>query len=278
MDDPRWSTSAAFLDYDRDGDLDLFVANYVAFTVAGNKVCTDHAGARDYCPPGRTRRCPTRLFRNDGGGRFHGCDRGLRRRRAPTAPGWAWRSATSMTTAGPTSTWPTTRRPNQLWINQRRRHVRGSRAPLGHRSERGRAARRQHGHRPRRCRQRRRRGSLRHATSPARRMRSYVNDGAGNFEDARVQAGPRRADGGDDRLRHRAGSTTTTTAGSICSSPTAPSTSSSASADRPVPYRQHNLLFHNEGRAYSATSAARRASSSRVSMSASGARLRRYGQ
>ena len=67
VDDPRWTTSAAFLDYDRDGDQDLFLANYVAFTMAGNKVCTDHAGARDYCPPGAYAPVPTRLFRNDGG-------------------------------------------------------------------------------------------------------------------------------------------------------------------------------------------------------------------
>ena len=67
VDDPRWSTSAAFLDYDRDGDQDLFVANYVAFTKPGNKVCTDHAGARDYCPPGAYDPVPTHLFRNDGG-------------------------------------------------------------------------------------------------------------------------------------------------------------------------------------------------------------------
>ena len=66
VDDPRWTTSAAFIDYDRDGDQDLFLANYVAFTRAGNKVCTDHAGARDYCPPGAYAPVPTRLFRNDG--------------------------------------------------------------------------------------------------------------------------------------------------------------------------------------------------------------------
>jgi enediyne biosynthesis protein E4 len=70
VDDPRWTTSAAFIDYDRDGDQDLFLANYVAFTKAGNKVCTDHAGARDYCPPGAYAPVPPRLFRNDGGMSF----------------------------------------------------------------------------------------------------------------------------------------------------------------------------------------------------------------
>jgi enediyne biosynthesis protein E4 len=70
VDDPRWSTSASFLDYDRDGALDLAVVNYVGFTIAGNKVCTDHLGARDYCPPASYTPTPTRLFRNDGHGRF----------------------------------------------------------------------------------------------------------------------------------------------------------------------------------------------------------------
>jgi hypothetical protein len=46
-----WSTSAAFVDYDRDGFLDLFVARYVDFTPGANKQCTDPVGARDYCGP-----------------------------------------------------------------------------------------------------------------------------------------------------------------------------------------------------------------------------------
>jgi hypothetical protein len=70
LDDPRWSTSASFSDYDADGDLDLFVVNYVDFTVAGSKVCSDPVGSRDYCGPLQFRPVPDRLFRNDGHGRF----------------------------------------------------------------------------------------------------------------------------------------------------------------------------------------------------------------
>ena len=70
VSDPLWSTSAAFVDFDRDGDLDLFVANYLDFTTADNKVCHDPVGARDYCSPRAFRPVPDRLYRNDGQGRF----------------------------------------------------------------------------------------------------------------------------------------------------------------------------------------------------------------
>jgi hypothetical protein len=70
LDDARWSTSASFSDYDADGDLDLFVANYVDFTVAGAKACHEPAGARDYCGPLQFRPVPDRLFRNNGSGTF----------------------------------------------------------------------------------------------------------------------------------------------------------------------------------------------------------------
>ena len=65
--DQRWGASAAFVDYDRDGDLDLFVTNYVDFSVANNKQCFDPTGARDYCTPKLYNPAPDRLYRNDGG-------------------------------------------------------------------------------------------------------------------------------------------------------------------------------------------------------------------
>lgn len=61
----RWSTSAAFLDYDRDGWLDLFVANYVDYDPA--HVCRDAAGTQDFCSPSVFPRTSDRLYRNLGG-------------------------------------------------------------------------------------------------------------------------------------------------------------------------------------------------------------------
>ena len=70
VDDVRWSTSAAFLDYDADGYLDLFVANYVDFTPQGNKRCYAPTGEPDYCTPMAYKAAPSRLFHNKGNGEF----------------------------------------------------------------------------------------------------------------------------------------------------------------------------------------------------------------
>jgi hypothetical protein len=70
VDDPRWSTSASWVDYDRDGRLDLFVANYLNFSIRGNKTCFAPTGERDYCTPNAYSGLPARLFRNLGGGKF----------------------------------------------------------------------------------------------------------------------------------------------------------------------------------------------------------------
>ena len=70
-DDDAWSTSAAFLDYDRDGDLDLFVCNYVAWSRQINaEVDYQMTGiGRAYGPPTDFGGTDSYLYRNDGDGR-----------------------------------------------------------------------------------------------------------------------------------------------------------------------------------------------------------------
>ena len=70
VQDERWSVPATFLDYDRDGRLDLWVGNYVAFTVAAHKPCFADTGGKDYCGPSAYPPQTDRLFRNRGDGTF----------------------------------------------------------------------------------------------------------------------------------------------------------------------------------------------------------------
>ena len=69
-DDPRWTTSASFFDYDRDGWLDLIIVNYADFSVTNSPNCYAATTAKDYCTPRVFRAPGNRLFHNKGNGTF----------------------------------------------------------------------------------------------------------------------------------------------------------------------------------------------------------------
>ena len=66
----EFSTSAAWIDYDRDGKLDLIVANYVQWSEKGDLYCTLDGAHKSYCTPESYKGASVRLWHNLGNGRF----------------------------------------------------------------------------------------------------------------------------------------------------------------------------------------------------------------
>jgi len=66
----EFSTSAAWVDYDRDGHLDLVVANYVQWSPANDIYCTLDGSTKSYCTPESYKGTSVRLWHNRGDGTF----------------------------------------------------------------------------------------------------------------------------------------------------------------------------------------------------------------
>ena len=66
-----WSVAAAWIDYDNDGRLDLFVSNYCDWSPGVDPVCGGVTqGSRTYCHPDMYRSEPMLLYHNNGDGTF----------------------------------------------------------------------------------------------------------------------------------------------------------------------------------------------------------------
>jgi enediyne biosynthesis protein E4 len=113
-----WGVSAAFVDYDRDGSLDLFVGNYLIYSIAGDIDCLSVTGQHDYCPPNSYRAQPSRLYHNRGDGTFEDVT-------SRALVGGAYGPALGVSTADFNGDgWidvyvGNDGQPNQLWINQK---------------------------------------------------------------------------------------------------------------------------------------------------------------
>lgn len=66
----KWGSGAAWVDYDRDGLLDLVVGNYCKWTPETDVFCTVYKGKKSYCTPNVYDGDSVRLYHNEGGGKF----------------------------------------------------------------------------------------------------------------------------------------------------------------------------------------------------------------
>ena len=66
----EFSTGSAWVDYDRDGKLDLALANYVQWSIPGDLFCTLDGTRKSYCTPESYKGTSARLWHNLGNGKF----------------------------------------------------------------------------------------------------------------------------------------------------------------------------------------------------------------
>ena len=114
----EFSTSAAWVDYDNDGQLDLVVANYVQWSPANDLYCTLDGAHKSYCTPESYKGASLRLWHNLGNGRFEDATKkaGLL---DPTSKGLGLAILDANGDGAPDLLLANDTQPNKLYINNR---------------------------------------------------------------------------------------------------------------------------------------------------------------
>lgn len=70
VDDASWSSSAGWGDLDGDGNLDLYLAHYVDWSLQNNPPCEGPGGKQDVCPPRQFKDLKDSVYLSNGDGTF----------------------------------------------------------------------------------------------------------------------------------------------------------------------------------------------------------------
>jgi enediyne biosynthesis protein E4 len=112
----NWASTCAFFDYDRDGNLDLFVTHFATFDPNQECLQAGSRGDKEYCGPHEFPGQLSSLYKGNGDGTF----RDVTKAAGIDAPGRGWGLLCADLTG---DGWPdilqaNDEEPNQLWVNQ----------------------------------------------------------------------------------------------------------------------------------------------------------------
>jgi hypothetical protein len=112
----NWSSTAAFFDFDGDGNLDLYVAHFATFDPAKKCMQSDSAADQDYCGPHMFPGQLGTLYRGHGDGTFED----VTSKAGIDAPGRGWGLICADLTGDGLADilQANDEEPNQLWVNQ----------------------------------------------------------------------------------------------------------------------------------------------------------------
>ena len=250
LSSPRWNTGCAFVDFNRDGRLDLFVSAYVAYADAmryapGSRGNCNWKGLGVMCGPHGLEGSHNLLFRANDDGTFTDVSEAAGLKKARPAFGF-----TPLVLDYDNDRWPDVYVANDsnaslLFHNDGRRHVQGrrrtgGRGPDGRRPRAGRHGRQRRRLRPRRL--------ARHRQDELRRRHDVALSQSGRRHVRRCDGG-RRTRGRTPGIwaGARRSSTSISTPGRTSSSSTGTSIRRRIASAAAIAYQQPRLLYRNLG-------------------------------